>query len=544
MLSTRRWIPIGLGLVLVGGSSARAGDLTKAQRDTDTRLAHTVTYSAPQVYVGELLEEFSRQTGVTVKPGDPRDGAADFRIDVTLSNVLLRDAMSALWGLMSYRGAEWDWRPRNTPNGVEYELLRPPTARSFPARLAELPEIEFEAYANRMFQAAPLSPKERAKSDDPIIRQLAAAESVWNGIRTFTDNVPPEKQLRVLRGEALRIPVDQLSASGLDYVKNERAVNDQARQKFGLPPSTDPLPTWVEFTRASGSPFATPSLFLILEGRGGNAVLGGVPLGKQFNDELKKMWMLPGDEESDPGESRLVQPPQPPDKPTPNERPDLRRRLAQVGKAAPLSFLALTPEHTQDPGSPYGGTVGAFLDKAQGVGSFTPHKWRRGILLVTHPTWFFDAFGNVPWAVMKQLHAAEKRNGGVLTLPDLWVTADLAPSQLEVLSCSFPEAANLWEWQALLLAIHKQPGLWLALRGPSGAPARSVLPALSDAMRAELGGVEHAFRFRVLQEDHLDLEPPNRTYTLQAYSADGTAVGKTVLLLTGPGRKEVGTHTK
>jgi hypothetical protein len=154
-------------LGLTGATSAETapavGDLTSAERKADPRQERPVTDSAPLVYVGKLLEEASRQTGVAVAAGDAGDGAADFRVSVSLSKVPLGDVMSALWSLMSYRGAEWDWHRVQNSGGHRYQLLRGQSARALPARLAQAAETRFEEHAALMMRAAAASPDERAR---------------------------------------------------------------------------------------------------------------------------------------------------------------------------------------------------------------------------------------------------------------------------------------------------------------------------------------------------------------------------------------------
>lgn len=545
-----------LALLFWAAAPALAGDLTGEQRRADDRLSRPVTYVAAEVYVGRLLEDLSKQTGVALAVGDPRDGAADFRVTVRLQQVPLGDALSALWSLMSFRGAEWDWTRSEVEGAFRYRLYRPQRARQFPDELPDLIEARFEECALRQIQLvlAPPKDRERIAGDDPVVRKLLESagteggDRVWRAIRTFAENVPEARWLSVLRGETLRIPLDKLSAAGRGHVQAELDLKAKARARFGLPPSPTPSPNSIEFSRGGAPVYATPSLFLMLEDIGGYATFGGTPLGEEFNERMMRLWMHPQDKTTDPAEERPVTGQRPGlegkaglARPAPGEVPPsatgLLARLHQATGGAGVSSIALVPARSQDLGSPIGKTLRGFLDYARGVGPFPHRKWRHGVLLVTEPMWMYHARGNIPWVTMKQLRAAQQRNGGVLTFDDLLLIGELAPSQVEALGQTFPEASRAGEWLEFFLLLHDRPVLSRQLQRAPGVRAETLVPVVPHAVRSRLFQLGGSPNLRLSEEPHLNENPPWRRYDLVAYAQNGKRVGTVGTLILSTARE-------
>lgn len=157
-----RWGVLGtaaLALVLLHGAAARGEGLAAVDRKLDPRLARSVTLARPRVYVGELLDELSRSSGVGLKPGDERDGAGDHKVTVFLKGVPLDSAMTALWSLMSYQDATWQWQRAGSPGSYRYALLRPMKARQLAGRLEQESQLEFERQADSLVPGAGPGPR-------------------------------------------------------------------------------------------------------------------------------------------------------------------------------------------------------------------------------------------------------------------------------------------------------------------------------------------------------------------------------------------------
>ncbi|MBM3458568.1 MAG: hypothetical protein FJX77_08575 [Armatimonadetes bacterium] len=103
---------------------------------------------------------------------------------------------------------------------------------------------------------------------------------------------------------------------------------------------------------------------------------------------VQDLWMQPGDRKAEETEKRKVPIPEPLPPVRPTDRRALPLRLEQLGRALPVPVLALIPEDAQDFGAPYGKTVAEFLSKILGPSEGCPHKWRRGVLLITTADWF------------------------------------------------------------------------------------------------------------------------------------------------------------
>ena len=113
---SRLTLSIGIAAGLLAASPALGDDLKASEARQDARLEKRVTLSEPRVWLGDLLEKLTAQTGVSLSAGDSGDGAGDPEVTVFVTGTRLKDLMSALWSLVSYRGAEWHWHCSRTSN--------------------------------------------------------------------------------------------------------------------------------------------------------------------------------------------------------------------------------------------------------------------------------------------------------------------------------------------------------------------------------------------------------------------------------------------
>lgn len=380
-------------LALAAFLSARvqAADLPPDAATHDPRILKAVSVRSREMRIEELLAEFRRQTGVAIRCSTTRDLAGQFRVVVSLHETPLKDALSALWSLMSHETADWHWEVLTRKGVREYVLFRPQKAQTFPARLLEEAQLQFEANAEKLIAAAEASPAVRAKmaETNPFLKSRLANETTdrtWMGIRAFAETVPSDKRKALMRGRKLRVPFDQLGPIAQSYVRNERSVLDAARAKRGFGPTPVPFPTWIEYDTMNVGR-NTPSMFCVLEGIGGYATFGGVPLSVDFNEFIKKLWMRPGDVEGDPRESQLLRVAEPETAAIASSA----YRLNQVADASPLSYLAFAVDDRKNPRSPNGMTLGAYLEDFSDLEHGYPHKWRNKILLIEGTHWYWRA---------------------------------------------------------------------------------------------------------------------------------------------------------
>jgi hypothetical protein len=185
--------------------------------------------------------------------------------------------------------------------------------------------------------------------------------------------------------------------------------------------------------------------------------------------------------------------------------------------------MACLPRRQNDPGSPAGQTVHAFLERLRDQLELE-HKWRDRVLLLTDPGRFKDeADGSeVPWSVVKQLRQEEDARGGALSIIDLAAAADrLSAFQLERLAMEeFPVMMPVAHWQELLALIHRSPLLGARLLSTAGVPFTELPPELATELtqRLDLEPASGATASLRVTESALSNAGPSRTADLKAAS--------------------------
>jgi len=517
-----------------------AAPLSDTLRRQDPRLEKTVTLISPRIYMGELLERFSEQTGAAIS-ADEESGAADIQVTVSLRRVPLADAMDALWSLVSYQDAKWDWERTGKAASYRYSLVQPEAARLLPTTLQKQVQKEFEGQADKLLAGLKMTPdqlKEAAKGDRLL---TSLADGIDDRVRPSMEifaGLPSEVQQAILdKQQGITIPVSALSPDGRKFVHDQwvwvREKGGVTKDSKGnlIPP---PEPTAVTVSSSRFSEQIAPSLNLDV-GFGGGDLAGGGWMEKDWRSRIGLMWMNPGDVAEMSASARQVPMPH-------TSRPDspdtqtYTSRLLQLSKAAPLSFLARLPDARTFNSSitrelPYDRSVQSYLTRLQDAS--IAHKWRGGILLLTHPSWLTDpeALADAPWSVARRLRDHEAQGDGFLTLGDFaWAAGRTTPAQMQALSAHFPGMAGAAGWHDLLTLYDGSPSLRPRLLSPQGDDYAGSLHAAAAGMNQDIEKARKlvadgsAARVRLLVLQHDDWKPVVREVRVQLLSGTGRVV--------------------
>lgn len=246
---------------------AVSSPLSKAMRAEDPRLEKRVTISAPHIYVGELLEEWARQTGVNLLASD-RDGASGEQVTVFLRDVPLAQAMNALYSLVSYQQAAWHWSRSSDPakpGEFRYQLLRPAAARHLSDRLRSQVQEDFEAQADTLLNALKMTPEEQkeAARRDPDVAMLMQDKRLAAGLSAFAAVLSPEARQRVLRGaEQPQVKVSDLPEAARSFVRSVWEEGQWKRKNQFGEWEPVPEPTWVQFSTNRATNQLAPTLYI------------------------------------------------------------------------------------------------------------------------------------------------------------------------------------------------------------------------------------------------------------------------------------------
>lgn len=532
-------------LVLLLAGRGDAGPLTASIRRTDQRLKRTVSVKADRIYVGDLVAALAQQSGVSIACSED-DGAADDIVAVSFKGVPVADAMDSLWSLLSYREAEWQWKRTGKPERYSYRLERPLAARQLPLRLQAETEASFEQQTERLIAAAllPTPDLEELARRDREAAMLVQSPRMRAGLRTVAEVLTPEQWRQAVRGGAeFEIPVTRLSQTGRAFVHSVWSSTKALRKGADGVFEPVPEPSTLTIRRDRLGNNLAPVLFIDLEGIGAYGYSGGMPLQRDWLARLKELWRLPGDQNANELEERLI--------PVPREAvPPLSSRwvqstrLRQAADGTEVSFLArLSQDQRHDIGAPYGGSLGRYLARVRGSNPYLDHKWRGSILLVSYPAWYMiDTDAVKPsWAVARDLRRVEKASGGVLPVSAMDMAASrLNTAQVERLSADFPVMKGVALWHEFFAFRGRFPHLAREMegRGMLLRDLRRLLPVPCSERVNQLLERDGAETVRLEIQDYLTEPKPAREVRFRVLSADGQTVGIGGLRFNLPAAKE------
>jgi len=491
-------------------------------RRQDPRLERPVTVSGYRLYVGELLDRWSRETGVSATASD-RDGAASDRLSLSLQHIPLADAMNAVRSLFSYQDGLYQWERDKDPQHPSlwtYRLVRTPLARAFPQSIRQGIDRDFSHEIQDKIAAArePAQDGGDAGGADPSAEESHRDRAAMRALGSL---LTPEQLSDIMEGrQDVRIPESQFGDSGAAFIASEQAVFQRHNPRLSWPAPTalivkkhyvdgeiaPDLTVYVEQTYqgAGGTPLTMAS---------GNGWAGGYPLERTWQSRLTDLWRIVPEERSVPGFAGTPLAPLPQQGrhaggTGPGGGSVLYERLLTLSRRAKVSFVARVPAmFRSDPGPP-SETINAYTDRLRKAGLDT--KWSCGIFAITSHAWIRDEpeERRIPWTLIRRFRATAAGNPRhVLSFDDLCAAAaELSQAQLQQLCDPAQWQMDRWdnmrdvlEWQPALSSLARN-GLLPAAKSTDGAP----LSALSQEARNLLvDRPQPGDRLRIVIEDTL-----------------------------------------
>jgi hypothetical protein len=100
------------------------GTITPEMRREDPRLERRVSLSNSRITIGNLAVRLGQLTALDLG-SEIRDPATGEQIAVFLRDLPIADGMNAIWSLMSYRNAAWEWRGKGSLVGSDTDSPGP-----------------------------------------------------------------------------------------------------------------------------------------------------------------------------------------------------------------------------------------------------------------------------------------------------------------------------------------------------------------------------------------------------------------------------------
>ena len=414
----------------------------------DERLAAPVTVSASDISLGQLLGNWSKQTGVAISI-DPRDSASSCHLLAECDKVAASKMMDALYRLVSRRGGEWAWNRTGKPGHYEYELSETFAAKNRTESFRRLQLGLLDRFIAAMRSMAAMTPEERRRRRGDLERALLLEKTdgadffftddwFWIQAAFFFGATTPEQQRALLNGGSITVNIKSLAPAVVDafrrdverYTPPKEDLSDAAvrRQEpesvtFRAHPAELDMGTYAPTIVATG-----------IMPVGATSYLGTGHLSMGVRVALESLWFLPGDEHDDPASMRLV-PASPATDLEQSTRPDraaespeelARRRqrgpamkqiIRTVAQSVHIPVLAIVDARSDRAvQNPVGAPVSTFLANIHGWSTLLFVKWHSGVLMVCDPRWFAVQEPVIPEYLITKL---ARDSHGRVTLPDL-----------------------------------------------------------------------------------------------------------------------------
>ncbi|HTE18556.1 MAG TPA: hypothetical protein VK689_09275, partial [Armatimonadota bacterium] len=289
------WTPLLLaGLLASAATAIEGGPENKVPRvlESEPRLERRVTLSERRIYLGELLERISAQTGTHLKADDRSAPISGYQVTVTVWDQPARDVLDALARLYSAPPDRWFWAKEGRDGEERYVLHN-----TLPAtQVDSVHEASVEEYVlsehQRLRGFYSLPPERRAAlaATDPALRALSdpLAEMHFS----FVSSLSSSEVRAILWGKRLSLPASRLTPAQVNYlrewwgiagpVEDEGDEEREAGQKVSL---------W-----RTGA--HDPSITLLVGSTEVGTALSGVGLPRKLRARSQQAW-LAADERKD-----------------------------------------------------------------------------------------------------------------------------------------------------------------------------------------------------------------------------------------------------
>lgn len=455
---------VAIGLLLMttvafGQTAGVEALIDSKMRQTDPRLNTLVTLSADRTHLGELLEMISSKTNVVLSI-DENDSFSGVEITCDLKRLALADAMNSLISLLGSKNGAWEWKADTGQPPTRYYLRPTQAAHKLADRISRTMQAALEDQAAQMIPLAFVPLEERKVNVERYIASIARenpayaktyvvwgfeTDQVWDGIRLFVDLLSVGQRMQVLRGETIDIPTrflaeeDRQLALALEGADSSGLSGWQGRPQE--PVEAIRFQTLRSSADAHDTKVSSLEMYITFLGKGragGRSYFGVLRSG--LLPRTREDWILPGDVRTLDVETRPLM------MLTPfnheniwNSAPLLDYNIAQLAATESVSFMAVMPEYTdsQQP-TALGRTPAQYFAELDKVPLNLMHKWREGVLLINHPTWFYGDQAQYSYGVVKRLRDSLRKRGGYLSLEDVAdLGAKLSVAQLNRLGKEF-----------------------------------------------------------------------------------------------------------
>lgn len=452
----------------------------------DARLSKTVTLSASNIHLYELLKVLSESYGVDLRI-NPKELLSGVTLEVELQDTPLSDVMLNLTSLLSLQGYPLRWTIHKANPEPKYEIIPSAKYREMPIVFRKEAANRLKEQMDLMIQIAKVSPDERPQfikqltasmlnEGDDIAKQYLQPTDIslryWDRIRFFDKLIPQESRQQLLEGNPIEIPISELTAedkatlertmgTGKQYVyKTESSGTTEARTNLeqsdldalvqkGIAKVTTPHSLVFYLNDISTNQYRTYAT--VMAGykyntkRQGRSLFG--IMGDGLRRRIYKRWVdfdgilsNPQKEDIEISTSGKI-----------NEailQTDILKGLKHIKETTKISYLAILPDININDQEPLGKPkLLQLLKRYEKALPEYMYKWQGDTLLINYPTWYYGEIGGYSFLTLQELRDAlnsknlSKQLGGIFK-----VVNSLNQYQIAKLSRIYPFLQELSTW--------------------------------------------------------------------------------------------------
>ena len=423
----------------------------------DPRLSKKVITLKTRIKLRDLLKQWSEQTQVTIScpKGMPEE---DTELAVYFDGVPLRNAMSALYGLMSWKRYEWKWVREGEELKWSYQFAPPKGYRQLAKSLREEVMKLFEEHFDKLIAFAFLSETERKENivslanaflqDKPsdlvskpeyLTNVISTSPELrsWGGLRLFSLALNASQREEVIRGKSeITISYKDLSAEAKTSFEDlYHKIWFEAQGENKVPESAK---VSLEKVMLADN-MMIPSLYLYI---GLNRVVlgGGVTINKGIKRRIYNKWLLPGEQQNHKFDNEKTLNPDPSLAIVPNQTM-YERHLMEFARAYPVPLLCRLPYRVGESESklnPYSLSASQFVNALNGFWGKQMGKWRNGVFILTPNAWFWEETEKPDLQMIAEIEKSIQLQGFLPVVLLQKVALKLSVEQCEYLAEEYP----------------------------------------------------------------------------------------------------------
>jgi len=453
-----RWVSFCLLALLTAAVASAAPEQrvrtgeSRAGLDKDPRLARPISVSRYRMYLGELLERITRETGVSLETDERNQPLSGYELALVVHERPAWEVLDASARMYAYPPERWYWS-KTTRNGAATYTLHNTLKAADLLRLREQQGVSFvldDFRRKRYFYSLAAPQRASAVLVDPSLKP--SDNSQVEGAFSFLGALPEARVRAIIQGSPLTLPADRFTPQQRRYLvdtyeqhnareRSNPEVLEGKRPPFELR-ADEVTEAMVVHDDSMGGLFAVT----LKLGNTSAPLLGGFSLLKALREQPSAAWRLT--DELAPAPAQVV--------PVPglkarldmlgiqNDSPD--RVLERLGQAGKLNLVYDRPVMRtflfyRVYGVKLEGELPDVLKRLEGQNLI----WKR-----KEPFFGFrlaDLLGNrrdvlVPWPQMRRLRETVRASKGYLNVEALLQLTALRPEQQEYLRTDYADLSR------------------------------------------------------------------------------------------------------